>query len=204
MLENAKEIQDDDDIQSEYYEHFSFFSERAPGSNKLYISSCKSFISLLKATGVITGGDYYRWEIEDTYNSLSIDSCMFFEDYLLYQAYQKRSESMGGEMLSSSLLLEEFLSNIKVAIKAKNNNRANGLMENEIEKAYSKMDPIYMEEYGFYDSWEILSEKLLKDLLTDDRENNNNKIYPYKTCVRIAFKLFANDNGNLCLIPAYR
>ena len=31
-------------------------------------------------------------------------------------------------------------------------------MENEIEKAYSKMDPIYMEEYGFYDSWEILSE----------------------------------------------
>ena len=111
---------------------------------------------------------------------------------------------MGGEILSSSLLIEEFLSNIKVAIKAKNNNRANGLMENEIEKAYSKMDPIYMEEYGFYDSWEILSEKLLKDLLTDDRENNNNnKIYPYKTCVRIAFKLFANDDGNLCMIPAY-
>ena len=205
LLENAKEIQDDDDIQSEYYEHFSFFSERAPGSNKLYISSCKSFISLLKAIGVITGGDYYRWEIEDTYNSLSIDSCMFFEDYLLYQAYQKRRESMGGEILSSSLLIEEFLSNIKVAIiKAKNNNRANGLMENEIEDAYNKMDPIYMEEYGFYDSWEILSEKLLKDLLTDDRENNNNnKIYPYKTCVRIAFKLFANDNGNLCMIPAY-
>ena len=76
-------------------------------------------------------------------------------------------------------------------------------MENEIEDAYNKMDPIYMEEYGFYDSWEILSEKLLKDLLTDDRENNNNKIYPYKTCVRIAFKLFANDNGNLCMIPAY-
>ena len=201
-------------LEKEMREHFSLFANKAPGTKQLYLSSCKSFISLLNGTGRHVDYD----NIENIYNGLSIDSCMFFDDYLLYDSRVRRKENMGGETQVLSEILDSLTLSLKLAVEKKNDG-SNGLTEKELGHLYDCVGINIREANGMETyEWQWLGgvitgtagrswkkdRREVKDLLSKYKD----KVIPYKTLVRIAFKIYGHadcikDTGDIVWIPEW-